>query len=493
MRLRIACTILLLVATLVPGVQAVAGLPPSVVSLRTQVLVIGGNPAGIAAAVAAARAGMTVLLLEARDEVGGDITGAWLTTFDMNWGPERAHLTQGIFLEAYRALGQTFDVEQARVFFRGLLDQPGLTVLLRTRVVAPLLRDNSILGVVAVSDQHRVPFSILADEVIDATDDAQVAVASGVPYTVGREESGVDRRMQSATLIFRLAGVEKTAVFEYLQKNEKPAGRGGAWGRTAWGYAQIASQYQARSPRIGLFDLNLGWQTDGTVLVNAIQIYDVDGTDEQSMREARAIAVTELPSVVAFLRTAAPGFDKAVLVAAAPYLYIRETRHMIGIYRMEEEDILQGRDFWDKVAVASYPIDIHPYRPAQLSGLRAIRRVYTIPYRVLVPGVMNHLQVVGKTVSATYTAFGSLRVIPTAMALGEAAGRAAALAVSTNRSPRQIAEDRTLVATLQKSLTADGAFIATPRDVLSATSRSRSRGSASKSRPTLRRLIQKSE
>ena len=494
MRLRVALTILFLMAGLATRTQVAAALPSTLIPLRAQVLVIGGNPAGIAAALAAARAGMTVLLLEVRDELGGDITGAWLNTFDMNWGPNREHLTQGIFLEAYRALGQTFDVDQARAFFRGLLEnQPGLTVLLRTRVVSPLLRENSIVGVVAISDQHRVPLSILADEVIDATDDAAVAVASGVPYTVGREESGLDRRMQAATLIFRLAGVDQTAVFDYLRAHEKPVGRGGAWGRHAWGYAQIASQYQPRNPRIGLFDLNLGWQTDGTVLVNAVQIYDVDGTDEQSMREGRAVALAELPSVVAFLRTAAPGFEKAVLIAAAPHLYIRETRHTIGMYRMEVDDILQGRDFYDKVAVASYPIDIHPYKPGQLNVYSAVRRVYSIPYRVLVPTGIDHLQVAGKAVSATYTAFGSLRVIPTAMALGEAAGRAAALAVATSRSPRQNAEDRTLIVTLQKNLTAEGAFIANPKDLLSASPRPRSQGpSASAGRPPARRAIRKS-
>ncbi|HEY8487354.1 MAG TPA: FAD-dependent oxidoreductase [Limnochordales bacterium] len=463
-----AASLVVLTALLLAAGEACAGAEPTGPlpnPLRADVLVVGGTPPGWAAAVAAARQGASVVLLEPRSELGGDITGAWLNTFDMNWGPNREHLTRGLFLELYRVLGQTFDVAQAReLFHRIARSQPRLRVLLNTRVRYPLTQQGRIIGVLA-EGPDLAPVTVLARQTIDATDDGAVAVAAGVPYTVGREESGLDRRMQAATLIFRLAGVNPAGVARYLREVEQPFGRGGMWGRTAWGYREPMRGFRARSPRAAAYDLNLGWQSDGTVLVNALQVFDVDGTDPASVAEGRALALAELDGLVAYLRQAAPGFQRAVLVGAAPYLYIRETRHIFGRYRMREEDILEGSDFWDRIAVASYPIDIHPYQPGQFYPFSPVRRAYSIPYRMLVASGVEDLQVVGKALSASYVAYGSLRVIPTLIALGEAAGTAAALCVQWDISPSRLAVDPDALAALQNRLVAQGAYLTHPGSV----------------------------
>jgi hypothetical protein len=303
------------------------------VPAHVNVLVVGGSPAGIAAAVAAARAGMTTLLVEPQEEIGGDTVLAWLNTLDLNRGPDGLPLTRGIFAQVHKRLGQTFDIKTARAVFADLVRaQRTLTVVARTSVPSPLLSNGTITGIVLTA--HRRTQRVTADQVIDATDDASLAVASGVPFRVGREETGLDRRQQAATLIFRLKGVDYETIRRYIAAFEKPARAGGVNGRYIWGFSRIAWRYAPRNPRMGLYDLNLGWQSDGTVLLNALQIYDVDGTDATSLAEAHAQAVKELPFVVQFLRASIPGFAKATLVDAAPHLYVRETRHVEGLYRM---------------------------------------------------------------------------------------------------------------------------------------------------------------
>lgn len=441
---------------------------------HVQVLVVGGSPGGIAAAVAASRAGMTTLLVEPQEEIGGEITLGWLNVLDLNLGPEGQSLTRGIFGQMYRALGQTFDIEEAQMVLDELVRaQPKLTVQTRTKVVAPIVRDGVLTGVVLATGDGRSRV-VTADEFIDATDDASLAVAAGVSYTVGREESGLDRRMQAATLVFRLAGVDRRAVTRYVAAEKMKPGRlCGVRGQYVWGYGEIVRHFRARNARVAAFDLNLGWQSDDTVLVNALQIFDVNGADRQSMQQARAQGEAELPALTRFLNARAPGFVGAYLVGAAPHLYVRETRHVASAYRMTAEDILSGSDFWDRVAVASYPIDLHPYGPGQMNPYAVSNRPYAIPFRILVPLGVERLLVVGKPVGATYSAAGALRVVPSAMAMGEAGGEAAAFAIRTGTTPTRMAQDPALIAQLQRRLASVGAYLPSPGDLMAAVPSSR--------------------
>src|SRR5207247_7216728 len=130
--------------------------------------------------------------------------------------------------------------------------------------------------------------------------------------------------------------------------------------RYAWGYGEIIGEFRPQNPRVAAYDLNLGWQSDGTVLVNSVHVFDVDGTNPQSVGEARAQAVVELPRFMQFLRMRAPGFANAYLVGAAPHLYARETRHLACLYKMEAEDILEAHALWAHVEDASDPTELHP-------------------------------------------------------------------------------------------------------------------------------------
>lgn len=430
---------------------------------KVDVLVVGATPAGIAAAVTAARAGHQTLLVEPGPEIGGDLTNAWLNMLDLNWAPNGMHVTQGLFLEVFDRLGQTFDLVEARRVFRDLIRaEERLRVLTGVRASPTRVTDGAVRGAWLRKVGTTAAGTVAVRIVIDATDDAEFVVASGADYTTGREEIDGDTRTQAATLVFKLGGVDRARVVAYLREHEEPYDRGGVSERYKWGYGRILRQYRPRDRTTGAYDLNLGWQSDGTVLVNALQIYGVVGTDPASIREGRTRGRAELPHLVRFLRAKAPGFEQARLLAAAPDLYIRETRQVVGLYRVTADDITSARDFPDKIALASYPLDLHPYAPGQLNLIAPQRTIYTIPLRSLVPLGLRNALVVGKAVSATRTAAGSMRIASTGMAMGEAAGQTAAVALAEGEAISDIAVTPRLTRAVQRRLALSGAYLVSP-------------------------------
>jgi hypothetical protein len=430
-------------------------------ALRTPILIVGGTPAGVAAAVSAARAGTPVYLTEARPYLGGDLTGPMVNTFDMDFGRDGRDLAQGVFWDIYHRLGTTFDVERAkRVFMDEVRGTPGITVALSTAPVAVLRHGPWVTGVTFQSAQ-RGRYTVCGRRVIDATDDGDIAAMAGVPYTLGREDSGIDRAMMSATLVFALRGVDWHQVLAYVGSRVRPDMRHvGVYRGNVWGYGRLVRTYRPTQPGLGIYDLNIGRQDGRVVLINGLQIFGVDGTNPASVADGMRRAKAELPHVIAFLRDRAPGFAHATLARTADYLYIRETRHIRGLYTITAEDLVAGRIFWDAIGVASYPIDIHPYKPGDLDPFAPKRFVYTIPFRALVPYGTANLLMASRAISAKYAAAASLRVVPTTMEEGQAVGVAAVLSLHRKVSIPQLAARPPLIETLQMDLHNDGAYLA---------------------------------
>jgi hypothetical protein len=298
-------------------------------------------------------------------------------------------------------------------------------------------------------------------QVVDATDDGDIAAAAGVPYVIGQPgyRDG-DRWMQAATLVFRVTGVDwralATDIVSKLQDGADPF-HWGVNGPAAWGYPGQAAAYQPAHPWILLSPLNLARQWDRSVLVNALNVTGVNGLMPEAVEAGMAAAQSELPRLVEYLRDEVAGFENARLADHAPGLYIRETRHIEGLYTLTADDILTGRVFDDRIAVASYPIDIHPYFTGWVNPFPRRAIPYTIPFRAIVPVAIDNLLMASRAFSATSEAHGSARVVPTVMALGQAAGVAAALAVQHGRTPREIADSPSRVWMLQGALIAQGA------------------------------------
>ena len=421
------------------------------------VIVAGGEPEGVAAALSAARNGMKTLLIEESSALGGLMTLGMLNFLDMNHDSEGTLLTQGIFQEFYNDLGNAFDVETAKGWFlEKARAEQNLTVLLNTKIIKPVMKDHTISGLMVQEAGKAKTYRSLT--VIDATVDADIAAAAGVPYTVGGEDYGEAGLRQGVTLVFELSGVNWDNVVKYL-KNDGDEGTG-ASKVAAWGYGEIALNYKPVDAMMRLRGPNIARQENGDVLINALVIFGVDGLNPLSRAAGILRGRHEIPHIVEFMQANFTGFEKAQFVDTAPRLYVRETRHIQGEYRLTITDVLENRDQWDRIAHGSYPVDVQPTGPNNYGNVIGDPEIYSIPFRSIVPKVVDQLLVVGRSASYDSLPHGSTRVIPVGMAAGEAAGVACAWAVDHENTFRQMTQMKdTAIPWIQSQLIAQGAYL----------------------------------
>ena len=421
------------------------------------VIVIGGEPEGIAAALSASRNGLKTLLLEDDAALGGLMTLGELNFLDMNYGPNEQLLTQGTFHEFFKALGNAFDIEQAKAwFYNTVTAEKNLTLKLKTRVLEPILSGNQITGVRVSENGSTVEY--LSLRVIDATVDADVAVMAGVPYTVGGEDYGEKGLLMGVTLVFEVSGVDWDRVVQYL-KHEDSDPNSGAGSVAAWGYGKEAMEYVPVDKQMRFRGPNIARQKNGNVLINALLIFGVDGLDPASKAAGIERGKQEIPHIIEFMRKKFPGFEKAGFAGTAEQLYVRETRHIVGEYRLTITDVLENRDQWDRIAHGSYPVDVQPTSPGNFGNVIGKPKIYSIPFRSLVPLKVENLLVVGRSASYDSLPHGSARVLPVGMATGEAAGVASAYSIDKNVTFRQMTADKEAVLRLQNKLKKQGAYL----------------------------------
>lgn len=427
-----------------------------------EVIVFGATPEGIAASVSASRNGLKTLLVDKNDKVGGLYTRAGLNTIDMNYGPNKEQLVRGIFGEFRDAVdGDSFDINKAEEVFNNMLASSGVYLMLNANIANPTVRDGELVGV----DINGAYYT--AKRFIDATEDADIAALCGVPYTYGQEDIGHPERVMAPTMIFKLEGVDWDEVRNYL--NTDDSRDTGANNRSAWGYAEMY-KYKPMDPDILVRGLNMGRQDDGSVLVNSLLIYNVNLTDDASKENAMEKAERELPYVIEYMHQLS-GLENVSLAGVMDELYVRESRHIIGEYRLSLSDVLENRYFEDAVVLGSYPVDIQSFMPGHYGWVMGKPVVYSIPFRCLVPKQVDNLLVVGRSASFDSLASGSARVVPVGMGEGQAAGVAAKISIKKDMSFRQMAYDSNTIHELQKTLREQGAFIkdykATPQIVKS--------------------------
>ncbi len=421
------------------------------------VIVVGGDPEGVCAAVSSARNGLKTLLIEDDEALGGLMTLGKLNFIDICESRDGSILTQGLFMEFYDAVGGTaFDVETAKQFFYDwVVSEENAALKLNTTFVEPVMDGNTITGVVVEEGGEQVTYT--ASRVIDATVDADVAAAAGAPYTIAGEDIGEKERHMGVTLVFELSGVNWDKVVDYLE-NDDNAGTG-ATEKTAWGYTREGYAYEPKDELMRLRGFNVARQDNGNVLVNALIIFGVDAMSEESKAEGIARAQKELEYIIPYVQENFIGFEDVALVGTASQLYVRESRHIIGEYQLTIDDVLENRDQWDKIAIVAYPADIQPTAGQTYGTVIGSPDRYAIPFRCLVPLDVENMLVIGRSASYTSLAAGSARVIPVGMAEGEAAGVASAYSLNNTISFRDMSADETAIADVQKTLKKQGAYL----------------------------------
>jgi len=436
------------------------------------VVVVGTDPEGIAAAISAARNGQTTLLVDGRDRkvLGGLMTVGWLNSIDMNYEPSKGLLdkheimNKGIFTEWYGKIeGDSFDVTTAANAFNEMVSkEKNIDLLMGAKEIHPEVAkttDKTAVTGVTIMKADGSRKTVKAKSVIDATQDGDIAAAAGGPFTHGREDLGDVKSRMAVTAVFRLNNIipERWKQFgKTIQAEDKGQGKYGINQMSLWGFDKMQEYPAVNKERVRMRGLNGGRQNDNTMLVNALQIFNVDPFDPKSREEAIQIAKDELPHVLAYLKKHYPDFEGVELDGIAPELYVRESRHMLGEYRLTIVDLLENRDHWDRIAFGGYPVDIQRTSPRDNGAVVIDPDKYAVPFRSIVPQKVDGLLVVGRAASYDTLPHGSARVIPVGMAEGEAAGAAAKIAADNNMTFRQLSASKEWIAKLQDTLNKQG-------------------------------------
>jgi hypothetical protein len=406
---------------------------------KCDVLVCGGGPGGLAAAVSAARLGADILLVERYGFLGGMATAGLVNPF-MQYATTEEQIINGIFQEILDRLSKkhafgpynSFDAEAFKLVADEMIQESGARLLLHT-YVSDVKVSGSLIEEVLVTGKSG-PQSIAAQVYVDGTGDADLAFRSGAPCELGRK---ADSLTQPMTLNFRMSAVD--------------IDRMPGWDRITELYLKAREEGRVDCPRDNV--LYFGTTHPNEIHFNTTRIICLNGTSSEDLTKAEIEARRQMWEIAAFLKSDVSGFENAYIQVSASQIGIRETRRIVGEYVMTAEDVLEARKFVDCIARGNYDVDIHDPK----GGGTVIQSLdpaesYDIPYRALVPLKIDNLLIAGRPISTTHEAHSSTRIMPIAIAVGEAAGAAAALCTKSNTLPRNID-----ISVLQKQLRLQGA------------------------------------
>jgi hypothetical protein len=425
-----------------------------------EVAVLGGGPAGIAAAAAAARAGRRTLLIERYGFLGGMGTAAGVTNFcglHANVHGEMHRVVQGIATDLLgridrlgglnaphlilgKILAQAYDTAAYKIAADDLLASHHVDVLFHALGAGVVMHDARRINALMIETKAGRQ-AVLADIFVDCSGDGDLAAWAGARYEVGDSNGS----MLYPSMMFRLNGID-------------PEKAGDAW-RTipalmeaaeASGTHRFPRKAAIVRPQRSLIEWRVNFtqlaRADGTA-INGLEPDDLTRGEIEGRRQA--------VDAFNFLRTV-PGFEKSYIVDLPPQLGIRETRRIVGGYMLSGEDVLGCASFEDSIGVNGWPMESHVAGDVifKFPPIPESRGFNELPYRMLIPEGLDNLLVAGRCASMTHDGQSAARVSGACFAMGEAAGTAAALALDGNAMPRDVA-----VQTLQQKLKRHGVFI----------------------------------
>ena len=422
---------------------------PAICTKPCDVVVCGGGPAGCAAAIAARRSGLDVLLVEAQGRLGGTATSGGVSHWLGGRNDAGEWVVGGIFRELglraekegaailprqpedktyqpYAWLpwfihGVVLDSDRVAMMLDGIMAEEGVDVLFETRAVGVEKAGEKITHVITHSKDgfRRIPAKV----VIDATGDADVANFAGCPVFVGRDG---DHLTTPASLTFHLSHVDGKALWDDIERTREPK------------FRPLIEELKRKGEWPFPYDIFISVKglAEDEVMVNTMRLTEIDGTSAESRTKGYVRGRREAYQLLDILRKHFPGFRDAQMKSIAPMLGVRETRRIDGAFKLTVEDLRSGTEFPDTVGYSMYGWDLpDPKKPSVQPMVdetgggfvnKAKKQLVTpIPYRVMVPRGCVNILCPGRAISVERDVLGPLRVMAPCMAMGEACGVAA--------------------------------------------------------------------
>ncbi|MGX9351011.1 FAD-dependent oxidoreductase [Shimia sp. W99] len=439
---------------------------------ETDVLVVGSGPGGLSAALAAARAGVEVTLVERFGCFGGNITVVGVE--GMHWYRheqtvesmgipkefEDAAKDAGAAVPESQSLSYEIDSEGFKLVADRMVEKAGIHPMLHRQFVAPIMEGDAIVGIITESKAGRE--AILAKRVIDATGDADVAHRAGAPTRMTPREE-----MMAASVMFHLAGVDKTRFMEGIKADPQTYadwGGGGEWNIETSGkedemFSPFLGKPFAQAIKAGIIPAHLNtiagtWgamhDTGELTYMNLVHLDGIDGTDPDSLTQGEIEGRRQAMLAIEALKRFTPGCEGARLRNFGMSLGVRDTRKVDTVYRMREGDVREQGRFEDSIGIFPEFIDGYGVLILPTTG-----RYFQIPYRNLLPRKVKNLLVSGRATGAERIAHAATRNMACCAVIGQGAGVAAALSVK--QQGRDL--DQVDIGDIQKELERQGARV----------------------------------
>ncbi len=414
---------------------------------KFDIVVVGGGPAGVAAAVSAARNGAKTLLVEATGCFGGMGTNGLVPCF-CPYSSKEYPLIRGIGYEILERLRKkdgvgnsgnsfkwvTIDAEKLKIVYDEMVKESKVDFLFFTVFSDVIVKKNNIKAIIIENKNGRQ--AIEAKIFIDCSGDADVAFKAAVPCNKGDEK----RNLQAPSLCFVIAGIDTE---KYLKYYSKIGGQKGL--------RKVLQNAETKGLIKGVKGTECALMSDhlrksGILGLNYGHIFGIDGTDTKQVSEGMMKGRQLADEFMKFARKNIPGMEKSEVANTGTLLGVRETRRIIGEFCLEENAFHEGKRFDDDIAVYDYPIDVHDSKKHKKGNGNSFSRfckisqkiAYGIPFKAMLPKKINNLLVAGRSISADRSMQGTTRVMPACFAMGQAAGTASAIAIRKNIPLRKI-------------------------------------------------------
>lgn len=456
------------------------------------VIVAGGGMSGTCAAIAAARNDMSVLLIDQNGYLGGTLTANGVGPMMTFFAGEK-QVIQGIGEEIVKRLKERgyspghvydsthyisyvtpFSAEGLKIVLDEMALESNVTLLYHTYIIGINANEGAIQSIDIVNKDG--VSTIGAKIFIDATGDADLAVAAGVPFTLGRES---DNATQPLTMNMKVYGVDTSKLKKTVLQNPKKFPRLNRDIEVmkkveALSFVGFEEEFK-KAKELGEISipredvLFFETSTPGEYILNTTRIINENGASALGLTNAEIIGRKQCEELYRFLVKYVPGFENSKIAYTGPSVGVRGSRQIQGVYRLTGEDLLERKKFDSVIAHSGYPIDIHNPKGEGTFSVHVNKQeeskdaefdrstfdsYYSIPYEIMITKEIQNLIVTGRCVSASFEAQAAIRTTPTMTALGQAAGIAAALAIHTNQCVNKID-----IKNLQNLLIAQGSYI----------------------------------